>query len=156
MVERNTASTVLYAGLVAGALDLLAAIVTWAPKGVRPVRILQAIASGLLGRAAFGGGWRVDLLGLACHFFIAIVAAAVFVVASRYVRWLTQHAIMAGTLYGIAVYAVMYHIVLPLSRVAPSRFSWIAMLIAVITHIVCVGLPIALITRAPIHSMEIG
>jgi len=34
------------------------------------VRILQAIASGLLGPDAFTGGWSIAALGLALHFLI--------------------------------------------------------------------------------------
>ena len=41
---------VFAAGLLAGVLDITAAFVTWVPQGVPPVRILQGIASGLLGR----------------------------------------------------------------------------------------------------------
>ncbi len=47
---------VFWSGLVAGALDITAAFVTWAPQGVSPIRILQGIASGLLGAKAFAGG----------------------------------------------------------------------------------------------------
>ena len=47
---------IVWAGFLSGVLDITAAFVTWAPKGVTPVRILQGIASGLLGVKAF----RVD------------------------------------------------------------------------------------------------
>ena len=78
-----TFRAIFWAGLACGVLDLIAAIVTWAPKGVRPPRLLQGIASGLLGAKAFGGGWRTAALGAACHFFIAFSAAAVFYALSR-------------------------------------------------------------------------
>ncbi|PYX93052.1 MAG: hypothetical protein DMG67_05280, partial [Acidobacteria bacterium] len=49
---------VFWAGLLCGILDITAAFVTWAPQGVKPIRILQGIASGLLGAKSFTGGWE--------------------------------------------------------------------------------------------------
>jgi len=144
---------VLVAGAAAGALDISAAFATWAPKGVSPVRILQGIASGLLGANAFRGGAATAVLGLAFQFLIATFAAAVFFGASRKLPALTRRPIAFGALYGIGVYLVMYGIVMPLSRVRRSPFSWSATAIAVLTHVVCVGIPIAVVvgrSRAPV------
>ena len=44
--------------------------------------MLQAIASGLLGREAFSGGWWTASLGLGLHFLIATSAAALYALAS--------------------------------------------------------------------------
>ena len=41
----------LAAGFVAGTLDIVAACLYYGARGASPMRILQAIASGLLGRA---------------------------------------------------------------------------------------------------------
>ena len=60
---------------------------------------------------------------------------------------MTRRPFLSGALYGIAVYLVMYWIVKPLSYVRPMPFSWSATAVAVITHIVCVGLPISLVVR---------
>jgi hypothetical protein len=135
------------AGAACGVLDITAAFVTWGIKGISPVIILQGIASGLLGQKAFGGGWPTATLGAGCHFFIAFSAATVFYVASRRFGFLTRHAVPSGVLYGVAVYTVMYWIVMPLSRFHSAPFSVSRSLVAIITHMVCVGLPIALIVR---------
>ncbi|HET8647044.1 MAG TPA: hypothetical protein VFO85_16225, partial [Vicinamibacteria bacterium] len=74
---------ILLGGLVAGTMDITAAILLYARRGVPPLRILQSVASGLLGRAAFTGGVPTAALGLALHFFIATTAAAVYVLAAR-------------------------------------------------------------------------
>ena len=47
---------ILWAGLIAGTLDITDALVFYGLRGVPPVRLLQNIASGLLGRDAFQGG----------------------------------------------------------------------------------------------------
>jgi hypothetical protein len=138
---------ILGAGIVAGTLDITAAFATWAPKGVSPVRILQSIASGLLGAASFRAGWKSAALGGAFQYLIATTAAAVYFAAARKLPILTRRPVVFGALYGIGVYLVMYRIVMPLSRVHRSPFSWSATAIAVVTHIVCVGIPIGLVLR---------
>jgi hypothetical protein len=138
---------IFWAGLVCGVMDITAAFVTWWPKGISPDRILKGIASALLGPEAFGGGWPTAALGLACHFLIAYSAATVFFLASRRLQFLTAHPIISGALYGVAVYSAMYWVVVPLSRYHRRPFSWSVTVIAIITHIVCVGLPISLMVR---------
>jgi uncharacterized membrane protein YagU involved in acid resistance len=143
----RTFSAICWAGLTCGVLDITAAFVTWAPKGVTPTRILQGIASGVLGPRSFSGGRETAAIGLGFHFLIAFSAATVFYMASRKLLWMTQQPILAGVLYGVAVYLVMYWIVMPLSNFRKGPFSWSATVIAIITHVICVGLPISLVIR---------
>jgi hypothetical protein len=143
----NTFRAIFWAGFACGVLDISAAFITWAFKGVKPYRILQGIASGLLGPGSFNGGWPTAALGLACHFFIAFSAAVVFYVASRKIAFLTRRAVVSGIIYGVLVYLVMYWIVVPLSDAYRRPFSLSATIIAIITHMVCVGSPIALMVR---------
>ena len=147
-VESSSAvPAIFWAGLLCGVLDITAAFVTWAPKGISPARILRGIAGGLLGPEAFQAGAGVAALGLAIHFLIAFSAAAVFYAISRRIGFLTEQAVLSGVLYGVAVYLFMYWVVMPLSRLPRRPFSWTPTVIAVVTHIVCVGLPIALVIR---------
>jgi hypothetical protein len=145
--EASAASVIFRAGLACGVLDITAAFVTWGLRGVSPFRLLQAIASGLMGVQAFRGGWPTALLGAAFHFLIAFSVATVFYAASRKLKFMTQHAIFWGFAFGIAVYLVMYWIVIPLSRLQPTSFSFSRTVIAIITHMFCVGLPISLTVR---------
>lgn len=138
--------TILWGGLIAGVLDLAAALVTSALRGVGPVRLLQAIASGLLGRDSYSGGLRTAALGTVLHFVIAFGAAAVYYAASRKISFLTRRAVPAGLLYGVAVYAFMNLVVLPLSAFPhPVASRPAAVAIGVITLMLCVGLPISLV-----------
>jgi uncharacterized membrane protein YagU involved in acid resistance len=135
------------AGLIAGILDITSAFVLAYPKGVGPIRVLQGVAAGLLGReSAIQGGLATAALGLAIHFFIAFVAASVFYLASRKIAWLTRQAVISGFLYGIAIYLVMYWIVMPLAYpvVHPSVSRDVT---AVCVHMFLIGLPIALVVR---------
>jgi len=138
---------IFWGGLICGVLDITAAFITWTARGIRPYRLLQAIASGLLGAKAFSGGWWTVALGAVCHFLIAFSASTVFFMASRKLVFMTHRAILSGVLYGIAVYVVMYWIVMPLSHLHRLPFSLSATLIAIVTHMLCVGLPISLLAR---------
>ncbi len=137
---------IFFAGLLAGILDITAAFITWAVQGVPPVRILQGIAAGLLGPQAFKEGSAAALLGAAIHFLIAFSAAAVFYMASRKIAFMTRRSILAGVLYGVCFYVVMCWIVMPLSKFHSAQ-TIARSVIAIVTHIVCVGLPISLMVR---------
>jgi hypothetical protein len=138
---------ILWGGLTCGALDITAAFVVYGAFGAKPVRLLQGIASGLLGPRAFAGGLGTAALGLFCHFFIAFSATVVYFVASRGLRLLVEYAIPSGVLYGVAVYFFMNRIVVPLSAATKYPFSLRMMIIGVVIHIFCVGLPISVAVR---------
>jgi len=138
---------ILWGGLACGVLDITAALVVYGFFGMKPMRLLQGIAGGLLGPRTYDGGLATALLGLLCHFVIAFSAAAVYFAASRGMRLLVQHAIVAGVLYGVAVYFFMNRIVVPLSAATKRPFSFKMMVVGVVIHIFCVGLPISLTVR---------
>jgi len=146
MKRSRALSTIASAGLIAGILDITSAFVIAEIKGTGSIRMLQGIASGLLGQRSFDGGMATAGLGLAIHFLIAFTAAAVFYAASRKFSSLTQHAVVSGLLYGIAVYIFMYWMVVPLAF-SNVRHSMSRDVTAVIIHIVLIGLPIALVVR---------
>lgn len=140
---------VLWGGLTAGVLDILYASVATAVRGRSPFRMLQSIASGVLGQASFEGGSATATLGLGLHFVIAFGAATVFFFASRKLRVLVRHAIPSGLAFGVAVYFFMQQVVLPLSAVQrPAQAPPLSLvLINIAVHMLLVGLPIALFTR---------
>ena len=146
MKRSRALPTIASAGLIAGVLDITSAFVIAEIKGTGSARMLQGIASGLLGQRSFEGGMATAGLGLAIHFLIAFTAAALFYAASRKLSSLTQHAVMSGLLYGIAVYIFMYWMVVPLAF-PNARHSMSRDVTAVIIHIVLIGLPIALVVR---------
>src|SRR4030095_7755627 len=88
--------TIALAGLIAGILDITSAFVIAGVKGTGSIRMLQGIASVLLGQRSFQGGIATAGLGLAIHFLIAFTAAAAFYAGSRKLSSLTQHAAVAG------------------------------------------------------------
>lgn len=142
------AHPVIVGGVAAGVLDILAAFAfRGLVGGVSPVRVLQGIASGLLGPAAFQGGAATAGLGLALHFLIAFMCAAVYYGASRILPVLVRRAVVCGLAYGIVVHLVMNEIVLPLSRVNFRTPPWQFVAGMIVIHMLFVGLPIALAVR---------
>jgi hypothetical protein len=138
---------ILSGGLICGALDITAALIVYGYFGLKPLRLLQGIAAGLLGPSSYNGGIPTAALGLLCHFFIAFSACTVFFLASRALPFLLHHAILSGALHGTAVYFFMNRIVIPLSAATKYPFSFQMMIIGVVIHIFCVGLPISLSVR---------
>jgi len=143
----NPTKAIVSAGTICGVMDITAALVVYGAMGAKPLRLLQGIAGGVLGPSTYRGGIPTALLGLALHFVIAFGAATVFYVASRGIRFLVDQAVVSGVFYGIAVYFFMQRIVIPLSKANRNPFSLKFMIIGVIIHICCVGLPIALSVR---------
>jgi hypothetical protein len=136
---------IFWAGLTCGVMDISAAFINWRIKGVQPARVLRGIAAGLLGPKSFQGGMPTAALGLAIHFFVAFSAATVFYLASRRILFMTQQPIIAGILYGFLVYLVMYWGVIPHSAYYRAPLTLTAHIVAILTHFVCVGLPISLV-----------
>lgn len=135
-------------GSTAGALDLAWALVVATIQGRTPLRILQSISSGLLGKAAFEGGAATAALGVILHFVIAFGACAAYALASRRIPFLLRRPAVAGPLYGVGVYLLMYRVIVPLSA-APWKFAFTPtnIVLALVAHTLCVGLPIALAVR---------
>ena len=134
------------AGSICGVLDISCTLTLSLLNGIKPLRLLQAVASGALGPKSFTGGRGTAALGLGIHFFIAFVASAVYYMASRISSVLNEHAVACGLLYGIAVHLFMTFVVLPLS--VPKRpFSMKQFATQWVVHMFCVGLPISLTVR---------
>ena len=138
---------ILWGGFACGVCDITAALVVYGFFGATPIRILQGIATGVMGPSARQGGLPTAALGLFLHFVIAFGAATVYFAASRFLSFLTNHAVTSGFLYGIAVYFFMQYVVIPLSAAKRSPFSLKMTIIGIVIHMFCVGLPIALSIR---------
>ena len=127
-------------------MDIISAFILALWRGSTATRLLQFIASGSLGPQAFQGGTATALLGLALHFLIALTVVIAFYAASRSVGFVRQHAVSSGMIYGLAVFAVMNLVVLPLSAARP-RHSITGDLIQIGIHTFVIGLPTSLLLR---------
>jgi hypothetical protein len=133
---------------LAGTLDLASIFVLLAPRGIGAERILQSVASGLFGPAAFTGGAVTAAWGFAAHYAIMLIFAAGFLFATRRIALVRARPYAMGALYGLGSFFVMNYLVVPLS--AAARWPhWTPLMLghALVVHIVFVGLVLAWFTE---------
>ena len=132
----------LKAWLLCGTLDALYATFVALLRGTSTATVWLGVASGPFGDGTRDWGAGGILAGLAVHF--ALMAAMVAVGL-----WLARRTLLgevavwkAGTLYGIAIYAVMYGLVLSQRFGVPfPNPDRIKVAIGLFPHIFLVGLP---------------
>lgn len=148
---------ILIGGGIGGLCDITYACGFWALRGVAPSRVLQSVASGLLGARAFDGGAAAATLGLALHFLIALLFAAAFVLASERVGALARRALLSGAIYGFLIFWLMNLVVLPLSAL-PRKVSFApaATITGLLVHTFLIGVPIALAARRAVFAPTRG
>jgi uncharacterized membrane protein YagU involved in acid resistance len=144
---RSALRAILWGTLIAGTLDITSAIVIWGIRGAPPTRILQSVATGLLGRDSYSGGLPTAVLGLLLHFLIMSVIVTIYVTASGRLAALKKHPVLCGAAYGVVVYFFMSYVVLPLSAAGGKLPSAQAVMEGLMVHIPLVGIAIGLITR---------
>jgi uncharacterized membrane protein YagU involved in acid resistance len=120
---RMSPPTIIVAGIVAGTVDIGAACLI---NDVGAPVVLRAIASGILGRAAFTNGPSMLALGLLLQWAMSILIAAIFLVARVRIPAIRRHTLRAGAAYGLPVYAVMTFVVVPLSNAYPRSSPTLA------------------------------
>ena len=103
---------VLLGGFIAGTIDVGAACLI---NKHAPLTILQAIASGVLGKSAFRSGLPAAALGLALQWAMSVLIATIFVAVAQRLVILKRRWFASGLAYGVAIYFVMNFIVVPLS-----------------------------------------
>lgn len=139
-----------FGGLAVGSADITYALLFyyfW--YKIPPLRLLQGVAAGLLGReASFAGGAGTAALGLALHYFIAYSIAAFYILGiSRWLPALNRRPWLYGPIYGLGVYLFMNLVVVPRSGAA-GRFPSGANLVGgLLIHMFGIGLFSALFAR---------
>jgi len=140
-IKHYTVTTIL-AGFcdLAGAIFLFAAV-----RRSFPVKIFEYIAGGIYGSHAMDGGWKMNVLGAALHFLIAGIWTLLFYIIYPYVKFLHRSIWVNAIVLGIIAWSIMNLIVLPLSawKVPVTPFHAKEAFKAVMTLIVCIGIPIA-------------
>lgn len=111
---------ILKTGLIAGTLDILAAIVILTKMNA--VRVLQYIASGVFGKEAFSGGTATVIAGLIFHYIIAISFTNLYFFVFPYFPVLEKQKLVYGVLYGLFVWSVMNLVTVPLSNTKISAY----------------------------------
>jgi uncharacterized membrane protein YagU involved in acid resistance len=148
-MPRSVLRPILLGGFIAGTIDIGAAC---AINSVGPIIILQAIASGVLGKASFAEGSGAAALGLVLQWAMSLLIAAIFVVASRRMPALRRRWVGAGLAYGVVILVVMNYVVVPLSAI--HRFPHFALVhfLGDLLAMLLFGLIVAFFAREPSPS----
>jgi len=144
MNHRKIAAILLAGGLLAGTGDIVFAIIFAITQGSTAQSLLQFVATGLLGKAAFDGGWQTASLGLALHFAITLVITFLFYIVSLRLQFINHRPILSGVILGLIVFAVMKFVVLPLSAFPfPINLKPLSIITNLLSHMFLFGVPIA-------------
>lgn len=147
---KSKSGTLFLSGLIAGTLDILAAILVYSYilHKTTAIKILQSIASGVFKKDAYTGGSQMALYGLLLHYFIALVFAWFYFTIYPYFSFIKKNTLFSGILYGIFVWIVMNLVVLPtVFSVLPEKHLDFPLLLSILILICCIGIPIAFITK---------
>ena len=129
---------------VSGTLDIVFAMALTVFFGREIGNMLRYVGSGPFPQAT-EMGTSGAILGLLVHFALMVIMTAVYVLAARRIPALVERPIQWGVLYGLATYAAMNWLVVPMRFGTPLPPSPLSMATQLFAHIVLVGVPIALI-----------
>ena len=135
---------IVLATLVAGTLDILAAVILSLIFGRGPMTMLRGVASGPFPPATEWGA-PGSVLGLAVHFTLMAIMVTIYMVAADRRPALRAKPLQWGVIYGLITYVAMNLIVVPLRFAGAFPPSLRGVLTQLFCHIVLVGIPIAYI-----------
>jgi hypothetical protein len=150
-MPNRLARPILIATLVAGTLDISAAIILSLIFGRGPMNMLRFVASGPFPDAT---EWDSagSALGLAVHFTLMAIMVTIYMIVADRRPALRARPLQWGAIYGLITYVVMNLIVVPLRFPAAFPPSVRGVVTQLFCHIVLVGIPIAWIAARHLRS----
>ncbi|HEY0059285.1 MAG TPA: hypothetical protein VGB56_09120, partial [Flavisolibacter sp.] len=109
---------ILGASLVGGTLDLIGAFAIYGRimDDMPPVRLLQSLASVLIGGAAFKGGEITASMGLVLHYSLVFGFAVLYFMWFPFIPFFRRRKIGGGLLYGLFIWIMTSTAALPVSH----------------------------------------
>lgn len=136
---------------VSGTFDILFAVILTLLRGRAPADMLRFVASGPFPPATEWGPAGAAL-GLAVHFTLMAIMAAIFVIAARRFPDLVASPLKWGVIYGLVTFVAMNWIVVPLRFPAAWPPKPLGIATQLFAHIVLVGIPFAYITARALRG----
>jgi uncharacterized membrane protein YagU involved in acid resistance len=141
-------STIIKAGLLAGALDIcFAFLYSYIKRGTDPATVLQYISKIALGKTAFTDPVVSTISGLLIHFTIAMAWTILFFILYRWLNLIRLNKIVTGILYGLIVWAMMSIVILPLWNNRSFVLNFESASINALILIAAIGLPLSFIAH---------
>ena len=136
--------SILRAGLIAGTLDISAAIIQYLiVTGNNPVRILRYIAGAIFPPELVSNNPLMPVVGLLMHYSIAMTYTIFYFMIFPVIRPVAKHWILSGAVYGLMVWVVMNLVMVPMTRIGHRPFHLVNSLVGAGILVVCIGIPIA-------------
>jgi uncharacterized membrane protein YagU involved in acid resistance len=134
---------VIVAGLIAGSLDITAALVKYIiDTHKEPTRVLQYIASAVFGPSAYQTKGMV-ILGLLFHYIVAFSFTLVFFLLYPKFKAASRNRLITGIFYGLLVWVIMNLLVVPQTSVKRGPFKINQVLIQMGILILAIGIPLS-------------
>lgn len=144
MKNNSALKTILLAGLIAGTLDITAAIVFLGNGQIE--NVLRYVASGFFGKDAFGPNPVMPFYGALFHYLIAMSIAVCYFYAFPRLSFLKFNILLNAILIGVAAWLVTNLLIVPNSQIGRYPSDWMSILKNMAILIVCIGLPISIFT----------
>lgn len=139
----------LLGGYTVATFDMVCAIAYWAPHGVSASRVLQSIATWVLGPAALAGGTATALLGAFIYGHVMWGVVALYHAIARRHPVLLQQPVRYGSIYGALAYFAIFKVMAPLlTGKLPTIGDPAWELTCIVVFMTLVGIPCALFSRA--------
>lgn len=152
-ISRRDLGALLGATLTVGVLDLSYVWVLWVAvrQKISTETLLQSIATGWLGRAAYDGGLPTAMLGFVSHFLVAAIWCTLFLLVVRAVPRLAEATatvrgrLLLGVAAGPVIWWWMSLVVMRVTRAQPGSPANPMFWVNTLQHAIMVGPPMALI-----------
>lgn len=148
MFRKSIGAAILLTALLAGTLDISAAIINYMIQGgQQPESVLKYIASGVFGSRAFQGDPLMPYWGILFHYIIAFLFTLFYFVIYPFLPSFKNNIPLSAFIYGIIVWIVMNKIIVPFSHTPPLPFVLWKTLVQLGILIICIGLPISWLAK---------
>ncbi|MEX6685966.1 hypothetical protein QTN47_00585 [Danxiaibacter flavus] len=140
-------ATIIKAGLIAGTLDIVTALIMFYMKTHKdPMIVFKYIASAAFGKAAYSGASFI-VAGIVFHYIIAFSFTILYFFLYPRIKFMHNYPVLAGLTYGICVWLIMNLLVLPLTQLPPITFNLQSAITGTIVLMLAIGLPVSLIVH---------
>lgn len=144
----------LLGGTAAALADLALSALYWSGHGSTGLRVLQSISAWVMGPPACRGGWESAMLGFLLYAGTMCAVMALYQLLSRRFDVLLRRPVVCGALYGVLMYVLIFHLLVPHFSAAVTRrplpLQWEALCVA--AYIGLIGIPCALLARVRMTS----
>jgi hypothetical protein len=151
MINTRVIHGLTKASIVAGLGGAVAMLIVILPlhlwvHHVEPIKVLQSIASGMLGKKAYAGGLYTAILGVVLHCSFSVALALLYILLTTLSPTRQTFTWIKAFIFGTLAFMVMTFGIMPSSAIGgrpPISVPFVAFSLAV--HIMSFALPISLI-----------